>query len=487
MARLSWQASRTARASVVVLGPAVAWLSLVGSLTTWTVAPLAAGWRPYVVMSDSMRPSVAAGDVVLVSELTDAAPPRRGDVALVADDARPDGTRLHRVVRVLADGRVVTQGDANAGPDAAVPVSDVLGRARMVVPGIGLPRVWLARGQGVAAVAAGVGTLLALLTVLAPPVQGPRRGTGAARHRRGPSRHPVPAGAVSVLLVLVLVAVQPAAPGYALWTSTVTTANALGAGAWMGYTWTVTNDGAPASWWRLNDSTTSLVAAPAAGTVSGTYFRDPSATFRTATGVNTAVPPAAPSRNGAQGLAARAGAGKNQVGQDVAFGDVYGFTGNTPFSVEIWFRQTARCATCAQRIVSKEEYTSETSRTGWYVTIFPDNGTEVANWLGVARVLDGTFTWAPWPTPVALNTWYHVVGTYDGTTLSLYVDGKLVSTSPSTVSLRATTKPLRVGDLDAGTQTNSHFVGDVDEFAVYTSVLTARQVRAHYLAGAPAA
>lgn len=497
MRRLVRHTSRAVQGSLVVLGVAVAWLSLVASLVTWTVAPMAAGWRPYVVMSDSMRPTVAAGDVVLVTRDTGPRPLRPGDVALVADADRPAGTRLHRFVELDDEGRVVTRGDANASPDAPSPATDVIGRARILVPGIGLPALWLHRGQLVPAVAAAVATFAALWVVLGPgaahgaapaprPRPRPRRGPARARHARAPERRAQPVGAFAALLVVVVVVVQPAAPGWARYVATATNGgSSVGAGAWMGYTWTVTNDGAPASWWRLNESGASTVATPATGAISGTYYFSPSKSFVSAAGVNTAVPPAAPTRDGAQSMLYTEKVQGSNKYQNVAFGDNYDFTGRTPFSVEIWFKQTATCASCFQRVVSKEYFTlSPVTHTGWFLAIFPPSDANIPGSLGFVRVLDSTFTNAPTPTALTLNTWYHAVGTYDGNDLRLYLNGELVSMMPSTVSLRDNAQPLRVGDRDVST--GERLSGHVDEFAIYTTVLTPRQVRAHYLAGSPA-
>lgn len=492
--RSATAAVRLPLGSVAVLGAAVAWLSLVASLVVWTVAPAAAGWRPYVVMTDSMRPSVAAGDIVLISDDTaaDERPLVPGDVALVADPARTDGTRLHRFLRLDDDGRVVTKGDANAQEDQPSAATQVLGRTRIVVPAIGLPSVWLRQGDVPSLVVAGAGTWLALLVVLLQrsgdaSVRRParRRGPAAPRHARPPrvpAHGPVrraPVAATAAALAVVLTVVQPAAPGQARFVSSVANGpSGFAAGAWMGYTWTVTNDRAPASWWRLKDNVNNgTVAAAAVGTITGTYARSSRSTFLAGTGVNVAVPPAAPSYDGAQHMQA------GDTRQDIAFGDVYDFDGRKPFSVEVWFRQTQTCTACYQRVVSKEYFVGPTDRSGWSIVIFPQDGSEVAGWVGVTRVLDATYDWSPSLVPVTLNAWTHVVGTYDGTTLSLYLNGRLATSGPSAASLRDIPHPLRVGDLDVGTI--EHFVGDVDELSVYTSALTARQVTARYLAGRP--
>jgi signal peptidase len=154
--------------SSAVLGLAVAWLALAGSLTFWATAPSLMGWHPYVVLTNSMRPGLAPGDVVLISH--DAGPTQRplhpGEIALIADADRKTGSRLHRFVRSEDDGRVVTKGDANYDEDSPSPASAVLGRTRLVVPSVGLPLIWLRHADYLPLGLVVVGTWMAFLVVL---------------------------------------------------------------------------------------------------------------------------------------------------------------------------------------------------------------------------------------------------------------------------------------------------------------------------------
>lgn len=73
--------------------------------------------------------------------------------------------------------------------------------------------------------------------------------------------------------------------------------------------------------------------------------------------------------------------------------------------------------------------------------------------------------------------WHHVVGTFDGTTAILYVDGvSVVSGGPSAFPLVASTSELRIGQRsgDGG----SFFNGSVDDVSVYNVVLSPTQVAA---------
>lgn len=80
---------------------------------------------------------------------------------------------------------------------------------------------------------------------------------------------------------------------------------------------------------------------------------------------------------------------------------------------------------------------------------------------------------------------HHVVATYDGTDIKLYVDGALVQTTSAAGTLGTATGWLSVGvnnSFSSDSPTN-WFNGVIDEPAVYNSVLSASRISAHYTAG----
>ncbi len=135
---------------------AFATVATVTFLAFFAMLPVAWGWQPVVVLSDSMAPAVRAGDIVVTS------PPaphllREGVIARFDAPAR-DGTLMHRIVGVTADGAFRTKGDANEVADSTpVEPSQIRGVARLVVPALGYAVVQAAYGR----------TLMAALLVLA--------------------------------------------------------------------------------------------------------------------------------------------------------------------------------------------------------------------------------------------------------------------------------------------------------------------------------
>lgn len=100
---------------------------------------LVAGWRPVVLLSDSMAPGAPAGSLLLARPVA----PDRIDVGDVLTVPLPASTGrvTHRVVELedLGDTRWARlQGDANATPDAGrVPLDGPTLRTFAVVPGLG--------------------------------------------------------------------------------------------------------------------------------------------------------------------------------------------------------------------------------------------------------------------------------------------------------------------------------------------------------------
>ena len=82
-------------------------------------------------------------------------------------------------------------------------------------------------------------------------------------------------------------------------------------------------------------------------------------------------------------------------------------------------------------------------------------------------------------TAVQTNTWYHLAETFDGSTLSIYVNGVLDG-SVAAVSASPTDEPFIIGGETAGPW---DFNGLVDEVSVYNVALTPSQIQAIYSAG----
>ena len=148
-------------------------------------------------------------------------------------------------------------------------------------------------------------------------------------------------------------------------------------------------------------------------------------------------------------------------GDVVDFGNIYDFDGTKPFTVQAWVFPTTVDAT--ERRVISTEYADPTGQ-GWSFTFtntafkftrWRDSASNVATSVGVV-------------TPVA-NNLYHLVATYDGVTLRLYVNGNLVHSLASAVSIKAGATNLVVGQLPGST--GNGFIGRIYAVAVHDTAL----------------
>ena len=75
----------------------------------------------------------------------------------------------------------------------------------------------------------------------------------------------------------------------------------------------------------------------------------------------------------------------------------------------------------------------------------------------------------------------HVVGTWDGATMRLFVNGQAIAAQPMTTAPGTGAAQFEIGQYNNNPITT--FNGDIDEVALYSKGLTPAQVEAHYLAG----
>jgi hypothetical protein len=88
------------------------------------------------------------------------------------------------------------------------------------------------------------------------------------------------------------------------------------------------------------------------------------------------------------------------------------------------------------------------------------------------------------------GSWHHVVGTFDGKILRLYLDGKLANASPSKSPTIKPGKNFFIGCVsgdanatDPNYGRSAFFPGQVDEVKVYSRALTENEVKSHFDAG----
>jgi hypothetical protein len=80
---------------------------------------------------------------------------------------------------------------------------------------------------------------------------------------------------------------------------------------------------------------------------------------------------------------------------------------------------------------------------------------------------------------VSLHVWHHVVATFDGANLRLFVDGKQTAFNGVPNDMPPMTASWTVGGPNCDCTTN-YFVGALDELAIYDRALDPARVRAHF-------
>ena len=75
------------------------------------------------------------------------------------------------------------------------------------------------------------------------------------------------------------------------------------------------------------------------------------------------------------------------------------------------------------------------------------------------------------------DVWYHVVFTWQDTTLSIYVDGELNNTAACTSGINSTANTIYLGN---HTTANVGVNGAMDEVRVYDRALSATEVKLLY-------
>jgi Concanavalin A-like lectin/glucanases superfamily len=241
---------------------------------------------------------------------------------------------------------------------------------------------------------------------------------------------------------------------------TLTAANGDWAGSPTGYTYqwqdctsyhdVVVSD-SPISYWRLGEASSATTAVDQTAANPGTYV--------------------ATSGLGAAGALA----GDSDTADNLASGgyvtaaDSAGLRPAAGFTVEAWVKTTATAGTVVAKPYTAgalQSYSLNVAAGKATVRVDTTAGSYVAT--STASVNDGA--------------WHLLDGTFDGSTLAIWVDGQQQETASTSGSLQYSALALSIGRFDSTAGQN--LAGTVDEVALYPSALSAARVQAHQDAGA---
>jgi hypothetical protein len=150
-------------------------------------------------------------------------------------------------------------------------------------------------------------------------------------------------------------------------------------------------------------------------------------------------------------------------------------TGSASRSVELWFKTTS---TAHQSLFTYGSYSNNQEFGLW----IDPTGATLTSW-GWGGGDDPTFTTA---STVDDGKWHQAVLTFNGSTISLYLDGALLGSSAQTRNTVIDAAGLQIGDVNdaADINTGFPFSGSLDEFSVYNTAITATDVLNHFQLGA---
>ncbi len=440
----------------------------------WASVPAILGWQPTTVVSGSMEPAISVGDVV-VSRPMGAESLTTGRVVLVDDPDHAGRLRLHRIAAVNPDGSLVLRGDANAANDSSkVWPSAVHGVGYLRIPAVGLPIVWLGRGQWPlvfigAVLLAGAFALTRLDRHFVRPGRKDVKSRG--RRRTDWKAWLVPARRTSCAVLFVAAAAGLAgvtlttAPlAHAAFSGTSPNqANTLSSRAFFSCTAAALAD-SPSLFYGFNDSPKPATA------VTDSSGSGNDGTFRTTAALSNSVPCA--------GDAGSSGdlSGLRYIATSTSS------SGPAVFSYDMWFKTSSILGGKLAGFQDSKNTATGVNDRNLYMRI---DGKLV---FGVAP--GGTMQTIVSPSAYNDGAWHHAAVTLSSVGMNLYVDGASVASSAAVTTARSGyTGYWRFGNGDltgwpgAGL---TAFDGQLDNIAVYdTTALTPAQVLAHYQAAAP--
>ena len=152
----------------------------------------------------------------------------------------------------------------------------------------------------------------------------------------------------------------------------------------------------------------------------------------------------------------------------VAYNTAFNVPGN--FTVEAWVYQTSRSAT--QSVVNRSGVSG--SQFSSFELIMETNGT-VTFVQGSGTGTTGTQAVVTSSTTTTLNTWVHIAGVRNGSTITLYINGVQAATGAAGSNDANTTSPVLVGTRGAADFNFSGYISNlriVKGTAVYTAAFT---------------
>ncbi|MEY2487236.1 MAG: hypothetical protein QOH39_2884 [Verrucomicrobiota bacterium] len=144
--------------------------------------------------------------------------------------------------------------------------------------------------------------------------------------------------------------------------------------------------------------------------------------------------------------------------------------GNSARTIDFWFQTPVDLTTSTES--SLVQYGTAVSGE-MFGLITSQNARGKLYFFGYAADLAGTTTIQP-------NTWYHAAVTYDGTRVTLYLNGQIEASAPLALNTIIDGNGLTFG---LRPDTNAHWTGLIDEVEIFRRALSASEILGIYNAG----
>lgn len=166
------------------------------------------------------------------------------------------------------------------------------------------------------------------------------------------------------------------------------------------------------------------------------------------------------------------------AGDAIRFGNPANLQFDTTFSISAWIYPTSN--TGYRTIVSKQNL--DDTKNGYSLYCYAGSGSTSNLVFEIADAVDRSNVYVY--NSLNNNTWYHIVATYDGVTMKVYINGVLQPTTATTRVPVTTVSDFLIGAyIDFGAAISSSWVGKICEVYVSDNVFTSDEVLALYNLG----
>jgi hypothetical protein len=152
------------------------------------------------------------------------------------------------------------------------------------------------------------------------------------------------------------------------------------------------------------------------------------------------------------------------------------FLNRLPYTLEAWVYPTRNPGANNWTGIFDRESDAGSGRDGYNLYFVGSAGTDT--YFFTERFTSGTYNQSSvtLSQSITVNNWHHIVGTYDGTTLSLYRNGSLVGTPATTTgNITNTSKSLTIG-----VRGGNYFGGRISNTKIYNRALTAAEISQNF-------